>query len=636
MSALSREFLLNISFDFEYFPLLIVVALAWLVPMVMSLFRFNKIPTVIIEIVAGYFIGRYLLNSFSAESFKMLEFLALTGFIFLMFLSGLEINVDQIIASMPKKKITYSRFLKNPLLVGLAIFIITLVLSYIGAIFLSSLVDIKNKWYFALIMVTTSVGIILPILKNRGEINSRYGQMLILAAAIADILSITLFTFTAFILINGFKIELLLILALFITFYVFYYIGIRYNNITIFKKLTFQLSHAASQISIRGTLLLILIFVVLAQYIGEEVILLGAFLGGLLLSVFLHKERSLLIIKLDGMGFGFFIPIFFIMVGAKFNPADLKEFDNSLFIFLGLLLITLFAVKVIPSFLWSRLFGYKKAISGGFLMSSRLSLIIAASAIGLEMEVISPGINACFLIMAVITCLISPVIYNYLNPGNILTGNKIIIIGGSSTGVLLARRLKMHGKAAVIVEKNKDRFKEMHSKGLNAFLGNGTDVSIYNQLNLKPLNYVIVSTNSDKENIKICELLRKEFNHEKIISKSDNSYIEQTLKRLNVEILDVTRVIATTIENLILRPTTYHALVETFENFSVEEITITKREIDGLQVKEIPFHEDGTLILVKRGNSMFIPHGETYFKLGDVINVFGTDSALEDIKSKLS
>jgi Kef-type K+ transport system membrane component KefB len=631
-----KTILLSISFDFDFLPLFVVASVAWLVPMLLNIFKLKKIPAVIVEIILGYFVGMYFLGSPDQDSYHILEFLALSGFIFLMFLSGLEIDVDQIIASFPRKKLTVSRFLKNPLLVGLTSFLITLMLSYIGALSLSSFTTINSHWYFALIMVTTSVGIILPVLKNRGEISSRFGQMMIIAAAIADILSIILFTFTAFILKHGFKLKILLIVALFVAFFIFYEIGKRLFKFPLFKKISFQLSHAASQISVRGTMLLILIFVVLSQYIGEEVILLGAFLSGLLLSNFLHKERSLLMIKLDGMGFGFFIPIFFIMVGAKFEPDAFKEFDQSLIFFLIFLLITLFTVKIIPSFLWARLFGTRKAISGGFLMSSRLSLIIAAAAIGLDLGVISPGLNASFVLMAVVTCFLSPLIYNQLNPPDILEGEKTVIIGGSSTSVLLARRLHIHGKAAIIIEMNESRCKDIKSKGLNVIRGDGLNLDIYSKIKLKPENYVVVDTASDERNIKICELLRNEIGHERIISKAGHLSLDRAMKKLEVETVDAVKVIATTIENLIIRPTTYHTLVESFENFSVEEIHIRSKAIDGLQVKEIPFHSNAILMMIKRANESYIPHGETYLRLGDVVHIFGTDTALENARKKLS
>ena len=73
---------------------------------------------------------------------------------------------------------------------GLTYFFITLVLAFAGAYALSLLVDLPNVWYFALIMITTSVGIIFPVLKSRGETSGHFGQMMIIAAAIADTIGV--------------------------------------------------------------------------------------------------------------------------------------------------------------------------------------------------------------------------------------------------------------------------------------------------------------------------------------------------------------------------------------------------------------------------------------------------------------
>jgi Kef-type K+ transport system membrane component KefB len=627
--------LLNISFHFDYFPLFVVAAIAWGTPILLSVLKLTRIPSVIVEIILGYFIGRLLIGSIDHESFRILEFFALTGFIFLMFLSGLEIDADQILASLPRKKLTYVRFIKNPLLVGIVYFIFSIILAYCSTLLISKFINIPNLWYFSLIMVTTSVGIVLPVLKERGEIKNRYGQMIVVAAAVADIFSIILFTFTAFIIRNGFQKELLYIVGLFAIFVIFYLLGSKLKNIPFLKKQAFQLSHASSQIHIRGTILLIMLFVVIAQFIGEEAVLLGSFFIGLVLSTMLHHERSVMLLKLDSMGYGFFIPIFFIMVGVEFDPSALMEFDQSLIWFLVFLLIALFAVKFIPALLWRQLFGIKKAVAGGFLMSSRLSLIIAASAIGLKMGVITPGVNASFILMAMITCFVSPILFNWMSPANMLTGEKTIIIGGSSTAVLLARRLTMHGKKSIIIEKDRIRAKELTAKGFRCIEGDGCNSGLYKELNMKASDYVVVETGKADTNFEICKMLRNALLHDNIITRSGKSEHEQRLKSLGVKTVDVIGVQATTIENLILRPTTYHALIESFENFSVEEIGITNKTVDGMQVKEIPFHKDAILMMVKRDNTFFIPHGETYFRSGDILQVFGTDTALQNTREKM-
>jgi len=508
-------------------------------------------------------------------------------------------------------------------------FILCLLISFIGSAGLDSLFESGNTWYFALILVTTSVGIILPVLKNRGETSGSYGQMIITSAAISDIFSIILFTFTAYVLKNGFRGEIFLILLLFALFYLMYAVGNRYRHLRLFKKISFQLSHAASQLSIRGTALLVFIFVCISQFISSEVILLGAFLSGILLSTFLHKERSLLLVKLDGMGYGFFIPIFFIMVGVKFDPYALKEFEASLIPVLLILLLLMYGIKILPSLFWSKQFGFTRSLSAGILLSTRLSLIIAASAIGLELGVISPGINSMFIIMAIITCLISPLLYNLINRSVEAPPGRTIIVGGSSKGILLARRLNMHEKVSVIIENDKNRYNDLVSKGFNTLLSDGSDPQTYIDIKIDPCNWVFVDTGSEDTNIKICDMLRKEIKHERVISVANYLGLERKLKDLDIVTVDTTRVIATTVENLIVRPTAYHTLAESFENFNIEEIMITRPELDGIQLKNISFHKDAILIMVKRDNVLFVPKGETYLRKGDILNILGTGTALD-------
>ncbi|MEA1886591.1 MAG: monovalent cation:proton antiporter family protein [Bacteroidota bacterium] len=620
---------LNISLHFDYWPLLVIVGLAWLVPMAISLLRIRRVSSVILEIILGYFAGRYILINADELSIKILEFLALTGFIFLMFLSGLEIDMDHIIGSFPRRKLKLKRIQRNPLLMATFYFILCLIISYAGSESMSSMVGISNTWYFTLIMVTTSVGIILPVLKNRGETTGSYGQTIITSAAVADILSIILFTFTAYVLKHGFRVEILYILVLFALLYLMYRVANRFRHIRLFKKISFQFSHAASQLSIRGTALLVFIFVVISQFISSEVILLGAFISGILLSTFLHKERSLLLVKLDGMGYGFFIPIFFIMVGVKFDPYSLREFETSLVPILVILLILMYAIKVLPSLIWSQQFGVRKAFSGGILLSARLSLIIAASAIGLELGVITPGVNSIFIIMAIVSCFISPILYNIVNKKVETPPTRTIIVGGSSKGVLLARRLNMHEKVSLIIEKDKKRHKELLSKGFTTVLADGLDPGTYKNIEIDPNNWIFVDTGSDDTNIRICNMLRKELRHERIISVANHLRLERKLRGLDVITVDTTRVIATTVENLIIRPTTYHTLVDSFEHFIIEEIMITNPELDGQQLKNIIFHKDAILIMVKRENDFFVPKGDTFLREGDTLIILGTGTALD-------
>jgi Trk K+ transport system NAD-binding subunit len=145
---------------------------------------------------------------------------------------------------------------------------------------------------------------------------------------------------------------------------------------------------------------------------------------------------------------------------------------------------------------------------------------------------------------------------------------------------------------------------------------------------------VIVLTGDDSQNHKICKHL-KEIGHERIITNAKNPEIEEKIRLMDIHSLDHTRIIATTIENYIIRPTTYHALVETFETFIIEEIKVINKEIDGMLIKNFPVPKDSYLMLIKRGDEMYIPHGDSDLRAGDIVTAFGTESALNRIRQQL-
>ncbi len=633
---MERAFIiLNIPFDYDFLPLLLIIGAAWFVPVFINAIHVKRVPSVVLEILAGFIIAFFFKDIVTHENHRILDFFALFGFIFLMFMSGLEINTDQIISSLPVKRLKIKSTLYNPLYSGLIFFCIALALSFLSSLLLGKFIPISNFWYFSLIMVTTSVGIVIPVLKDRGETGTRYGQAIITAAVIADIISIILFTITAFILKSGFKVEILNIFFLFIAFIIAFRFGKHIVNKRQFKKFSFELGHAATQITIRGTLLIILIFIVISQLIGEEVVLLGAFLAGLLLSSFMHKDRSVLLLKLDGMGYGFFIPLFFIMVGFNFDPASLAEFDNGLWTILLFMLVVLYTIRLIPSLIWRKIFGTRRAIAGGILLTSQLSLIIAASQIGLSLEIITPGINACFIIVAVITCFISPVLFNSILPVRRVKKERIIIIGGSSTGVLLARRLKIHQKETVIIEHDYSRYKDIIDKGIKAAFLDATQPITYKTIDLKPNDYVVVLTGNPETNMIICEQLKHTLGHENIVTIASKSIIDKKLYNIDIQTLDINRTIASTIENLILRPIAYDALIESFKQFNIEEVTLNNPAYAGKQIKDIPFHPDGSIILLKQKGTFNVPKGNSFLRMKDELVIIGTDEALNDTRNKL-
>jgi len=297
----------------SFYPLLIVVFLAFITPIALSRFKKIRLPIVVGEILVGIIVGRSGLG-WVAHHDAVLDLLAELGFVFLMFLSGMEIDFKSIVGVSSSRE-KGKKHPIGPLGLGSLSFVLTLVFSTLIGFALVKAGLVTNPWMIALILSTTSLGVVVPVLKERGLSSGRYGQSLLVAALIADFATMLLITVVVAALSHGLTLDILLIGVLFVAFFLMYQFGMLFfNRIPGVRRLMEELSHATAQIKIRAAFTMMLIFVALAEGLGTEIIL-GAFLAGAIVSLLTTPEDAETKHQLESFGFGFFIPIFFIMVG---------------------------------------------------------------------------------------------------------------------------------------------------------------------------------------------------------------------------------------------------------------------------------------------------------------------------------
>ncbi|MEJ2067703.1 MAG: cation:proton antiporter, partial [Deltaproteobacteria bacterium] len=390
--------------------LLLITTLAALVPLLASRLRGWRIPIVIGEILAGMIIGRSGFNL--VASGPILDFLAEVGFVCLMFISGLEVDIS----ALARHDLAEDRepFWRAPLFWAAFSFILTLVGAFAIAFGLGQAGLVRSPLIMGLILSTTSLGIVMPVLQK------------------------------------GFALQLILILSLLLFFAVFLRMGIVVSKVPGLKKVVRELSSATAQIRVRGAIALMVAWATLAHVLGIEVIL-GAFLAGVIVSIIAGPEEAALREKLDALGFGFFIPIFFISVGSRFDLNVLIGSQEALILF-PLLLVAAYVVKVLPALVYRLAFSWREGLASGFLLSSRLSLIIAASALAFDLGVISEGVNADIVLVAMVTCTLSPIIFNRLAPHVAeVERTGVIIVGLNQLTALLADRLVQEGEEVTVL-----------------------------------------------------------------------------------------------------------------------------------------------------------------------------------------
>jgi len=397
----------------SFAPLLVVVMLASLVPLLLSSVRGRlAIPIVVGEIVAGMIVGRSGFGWVLPDD-GALNLLKELGFVFLMFLSGMEIDFRSLRGTDSRAARPPSAW--SPLSLAILNFGATLLLAGAFAWGLKWVGATTDPWMMALILSTTALGVVVPILKEAGLSQTLFGQTILLATVIADFVTMFLISLLVAVISRGLTAEILLVFLLFVAFFFAARFGSFLSRIESLQRVIEELTHATAQIKVRAAFSTLLIFVVLAETLGIEIII-GAFLAGAIVALLRTPEDSELSSQLEAIGFGFFIPIFFIMVGVDFNLPALLSSTEALFS-VPLLLIAAVAVKMIPAFVFRLNHSWRETLAAGILLCPRLSLIIAAAAIGEKLGVIDASVNAGIVLVAIVTVTSSPLAFLRVFPG---------------------------------------------------------------------------------------------------------------------------------------------------------------------------------------------------------------------------
>jgi len=373
--------------------LAIALAAATAAPMLVDLLPLPAIPPIVTEIVAGILIGPQVLDFVRVSA--PLEVFAQIGLVFLFFLAGLEIAFDA----------QQERHLRT---VGLA-FALSLGLAVLVAILFWAVELVDAPVLIAIVLAATSFGIVVAILKDAGETTTPFGQLVITGASVADFATVILLSLFFSHQSSGPE-STILLLALFggvVAVVGLLLAGARGSEAL--KATVSRLHETSAQIGVRIAFLLLVGLVLMAQEFGLEVVL-GAFMAGTMVSLLDREnavDRTGLRVKLEGVGFGVFIPIFFVVSGASLDlDALFSSLDTALLV--PATLVALLLVRALPALLYRRFVDRTEAIAAGLLQATSLSFVVAATQIGVELGKIDEATGAGLVAGGVLSVLLFP------------------------------------------------------------------------------------------------------------------------------------------------------------------------------------------------------------------------------------
>ncbi|MBC9874302.1 cation:proton antiporter [Macrococcoides bohemicum] len=604
----------------ELLSLVIVVVCAFLTPILLNRLRINFLPVVVAEILMGIIVGKSLFNW--VDRTAMLNMLSTLGFIFLMFLSGLEIDFKAFKSSSKQKKAKQKE--PNPIVISSIIFTGILILSIIAAYLFKWAGIIDDVLLMVIIISTISLGVVVPTLKEMNIMQTTIGQIILLVAVIADLATILMLTLYGTLYAEGDSpIWLIGILIVFT--------GLFYVTGKNFKKAPFleKLMAGTTQIGIRAVFALIILLVALAEGVGAENIL-GAFLAGCVVSL-LGPDKDM-VNKLDSFGYGFFIPMFFIMVGVDLDiPALFK--DPSGLIIIPFLLIAFYLTKVIPIAILKKWYDTKTVIASSFLLTSTLSLVIASAKIAERLGTIDGATSGTLILAAVITCVIVPILFKKTFPVAITEEKtiKVAFIGKNQLSIPVAQSFKsdLYLPTLFYLKNNVDKrtIQDLETIELDAYS--------YEELSASGLfdfDIVVCSANDESINRSVAVMAKQE-GVPRVICRLETLQEDDTLTEAGIEVFSEFQSTKTLLKGLIESPNMLNLLsnVET----SLYEIEMLNTKYHEMQLREFPFSGDIIFVRILRGNDSIVPHGETELHFKDRLIVTGERNYVDEIKREL-
>jgi Kef-type K+ transport system membrane component KefB len=372
--------------------LLLVVLVAFLSPFLLGLAPRVRLPSVVFEIIAGIVIGPSVFGWVEVD--QTIEVLSLVGLAFLLFLAGLEIDFGEL----------RGRLLRLAAIGWAVSFGIAVLVGFL----LNSVGLVETPLLVAIILAATSLGVIIPVLKDVGELTTRFGQLVLAAASIADFGGVILLSL--FFSGESGPGSTAILLGVFIGLLVVAFIVIRTAERS--RKVgddLLRLQDSSAQIRVRAALVLMIAFVALAEGLGLELIL-GSFAAGALLAL-LDQDKRLthpnFRTKLEAMGFGLFIPVFFVTAGLRFDLQALLD-DPANLAMVPIFLAALLAVRGLPAVIYRKFVGGRRATIAGVLQATSLPFIVAATTIGMELGLMDAAEASALIAAGLLSVLIFP------------------------------------------------------------------------------------------------------------------------------------------------------------------------------------------------------------------------------------
>ncbi len=359
------------------------------------------VPPVVLEVLAGIAIGPQGLDLVQATGGVYV--LYLLGFGFLLFLAGQEIEVK--------------RFRGPAFRLSGASFALGLVIAVPVALILRLIAPGADIRLLALAMTASSLGVMVPVLRDANEVTTDFGQLLIMAGSVGEFGALLLLTVLFSAQPEPTWAQVAYVAALGAAAIIGTVVLRRMWRSAWLRRNLLATDQSTSQLRVRGAFVILLAFAAIAHEFGVDA-LLGAFVGGVVLNIADSDDRPTQERyhgKLNAIGYGFLVPVFFIVTGVQFNLRSLFASEASLAL-MPAVVVGILIVRAAPALLYRRKLGSRPAIAAGLLQATTLTFPVVVAEVGSSLGLLTAATSAALVGAALLTVLIFPSLALALRP----------------------------------------------------------------------------------------------------------------------------------------------------------------------------------------------------------------------------
>lgn len=605
----------------QQLSMLIIMLAALIIPIAMARFKVSSVPTAVAEIVAGILLGKSAFNIVQETS--SLTLLSSLGVIILMFLSGMEINFDLFKKAPGQKK----RDAKSPVSIAVLSFAAVIITAFILGVILYFMGLFSDILLATILFSTIALGVVIATLKEKEILGRPMGQTILLTAVLGEVIPMLALTFYASIYgHNAGRLWLivLLFLAAIILLRRFRQPYVWFNNV----------SKATTQLDIRLAFFLIFTLVTVAESVGAENIL-GAFLAGMVMKLLEPSEATQE--KLTSIGYGFFIPIFFIMTGVRL---DLKSlFANKTALALIPILVACFIIAKLPTTLiYRRRFNARNSFAGGFLTVTTITLVLPSLQVAKNLHAITSTQSDAFILAAVIVCVLAPIVFNstYKLNKEDLVKERVVIVGANTLTVPVAQQLSHNWYVVRMLTDNQDNYKTFNSEVNDLKYIEEIDEQVLDAGKYFDTDVMVLGFRNDNKNYQMA-VLAKKHGVKRVIASVQNPKVStdhiDELNRLGVEIFNSFVVQNSVLRSLIESPSVFEMLMSAHSGLF--EVTIHNQRYVGIELRSLPFIDQITVSRIYRKHKPISPSGDTVLEYGDHILYTGPYEIVNEVRQRL-